>query len=375
MKRSIRYILIFVMALSVGALTPVYGDMQDDLDAIRREISQSQAQLKEGKQKEKKLGSQINELETKIQTAEKEINAIQTDINKIHETINAVKESLRVVEMEMEQQSDDLNLRLRSMYKNGEMGMVDVILGSTSVTDFMSNMDMIKLIYESDAQALESIEEHYKEVDARKKELETLQQQLIARQTVQAGKQSELLEDKNAVAVAKSELSQENKNLEKEVDEQIAEANRLAAEIRAMSGDTLYTGNGKLGWPVSGYYRVSSEFGNRIHPILGYAKLHTGMDIPAPVGTPVAAAESGTVIKAGWNNSYGNVVMIDHGKTDGGNLVTLYAHNSKLAVSEGASVSRGQTIAYAGSTGSSTGSHCHLEVRVNGEYQNPRNWL
>ena len=83
------------------------------------------------------------------------------------------------------------------------------------------------------------------------------------------------------------------------------------------------------------------------------------------------AANSGTVIKAGWNNSYGNVIMIDHG----GGIVTLYAHNSKLLVTTGDVIARGQVIALVGSTGNSTGPHIHFEVRVNGEYQNPRNWL
>jgi murein DD-endopeptidase MepM/ murein hydrolase activator NlpD len=108
-----------------------------------------------------------------------------------------------------------------------------------------------------------------------------------------------------------------------------------------------------------------------MHPILKVKKMHTGLDIPAPTGTPVIAANDGTVIKSGWNNSYGNVVIVDHG----GQIVTLYAHNSSLAVKEGEYVSKGQTIAYVGSTGNSTGPHCHFEVRVNGDYQNPKGWV
>ena len=99
--------------------------------------------------------------------------------------------------------------------------------------------------------------------------------------------------------------------------------------------------------------------------------MHTGIDIGAKAGTNVLAANNGTVIKAGWNNSYGNVVMVDHG----GGIVTLYAHNSKLLVKTGDVVAKGQTIALVGSTGNSTGPHIHFEVRVNGEYKNPRDWL
>lgn len=124
-------------------------------------------------------------------------------------------------------------------------------------------------------------------------------------------------------------------------------------------------------WTVPGKSKISSPFGMRQHPVLGYQKMHTGIDIPAPVGTTIIAANAGNVIKAGWNNSYGNMLMIDHG----GGIVTLYAHNSALLVGAGAQVSAGQAIARAGSTGVSTGPHLHFEVRVNGNYKNPLGWV
>ena len=126
-----------------------------------------------------------------------------------------------------------------------------------------------------------------------------------------------------------------------------------------------------MAWSTPSVKRVTSEYGYRIHPILGYKKLHTGMDIGAPTGTTVVAANDGTVIMSGWNNSYGYVIMIDHG----GGIVTVYAHNSKLLVSKGQKVTRGQSIAKSGSTGMSTGPHVHFEVRENGAYKNPRNYL
>ena len=124
-----------------------------------------------------------------------------------------------------------------------------------------------------------------------------------------------------------------------------------------------------MSWPVKG--RITSPFGYRIHPILKTKNLHTGLDIAASTGTPVVAANTGTVIKAGWNNSYGNLLMIDHG----GGIVTLYAHNSSLLAKVGDVVSKGQTVAKIGSTGMSTGPHLHFEVRVNGQYKNPMDWL
>jgi murein DD-endopeptidase MepM/ murein hydrolase activator NlpD len=124
-----------------------------------------------------------------------------------------------------------------------------------------------------------------------------------------------------------------------------------------------------LAWPVHG--QVTSEFGYRIHPTLGYRKFHNGIDIGAARGTPVHAAASGKVISAGWGGAYGNLVKIDHGN----GMVTYYAHNTSLAVKAGTHVERGQVIAYAGSTGRVTGPHCHFEVRIKGRTENPRPYL
>jgi len=126
-----------------------------------------------------------------------------------------------------------------------------------------------------------------------------------------------------------------------------------------------------MSWPLNGYYAISSGYINRINPISGKAEKHRGIDIPAPKGTPVLAAADGEVIESNYSYSYGNKVIIYHG----GNISTLYAHNSKLLVSVGDKVKRGDTIALVGSTGDSTGNHCHFEVRVNGEHTDPIPYL
>ena len=124
-----------------------------------------------------------------------------------------------------------------------------------------------------------------------------------------------------------------------------------------------------MAWPVSG--PITSPFGYRFHPIYGRKIFHSGIDIGVDEGTPVHAADSGVVVEADWIDGYGNAVIIDHGN----GMSTLYGHNSELAVSAGQTVSKGQVIAYAGSTGNSTGPHVHFEVRVNGDPVNPLNYL
>jgi murein DD-endopeptidase MepM/ murein hydrolase activator NlpD len=234
----------------------------------------------------------------------------------------------------------------------------------------MSNMDMVQKIYDNDIDVLKTMEDQHKQVEAQKQKLETLQANLESEKQQEADKQANLQASRGEVANLKSQVASDNADLEDQIDDLNAEADRLVSEIRKLQGNQAYTG-GNFCWPSASSTRVTSEFGMRFHPILKVNKLHTGIDIGAASGTKVLAANNGTVIKAGWNNSYGNVVMIDHG----GGIVTLYAHNSKLLVSTGDVVSKGQNIALSGSTGNSTGPHIHFEVRVNGDYKNPRDWL
>ena len=173
-----------------------------------------------------------------------------------------------------------------------------------------------------------------------------------------------------------------SQNVERLINQAAAEAAKSAKSSKSSSGGskgssgggTVYTG-GKLNWPVPAKAcfssSLSSGFVNRVSPISGRREHHTGYDIPAPYGSAIVAAESGTVIYSGWMSGYGNTIMISHG----GGLVTLYGHNSSLVVSKGQTVSRGQTVAKCGSTGWSTGNHCHFEVRVNGGAVSPASYL
>ncbi|MDR2089254.1 MAG: peptidoglycan DD-metalloendopeptidase family protein [Clostridiales Family XIII bacterium] len=369
-SRLIARILTVCLLFLATAFTVAFAVEQDDLDRVRKEISETQAKYSEGKKKENALSSRIKELEAKIKATEREISVIQSDINETQQAIRGVEQSLAEAEAEIAVQNDDLNKRLRAMYMNGEMGMLDIILSSANISEFMSATEMVQKIYESDIHLLEEMEVRRAGIDAQKKELERLRQNLVANQTARIEKQREITADKQEAALAKVEVSDENERLSQMLDELNEEANRITAEILKKMGSQDFIG-GAMGWPVPGYSKTSSPFGIRNHPTLKVPKMHTGIDIPCPKGTPIVASNGGTVIMATWNNSYGNVIMVDHG----GKIVTLYAHNSSFAVSEGAVVARGQTIAYAGSTGNSTGPHCHFEVRVNGEYQNPLQWV
>lgn len=370
-KRFVSYVFMFALTASLITVGATYaGNEQQELNNIHNQINQTQSQLNAGKKKEKQLNNQIKQLESQIAATEKEIANLKGDINKTEQEISVVMQNLAALEQEMNTQNESLQQRLRAMYKNGDIGLVQILLGSENITDFMTNMDMVQKIFDNDVEVLKVMEEQHKQIETQRQQLESLQAQLESEKQQEAGKQASLQTSRGEVASLKAQVASDNAVLAAQIDELNKEADRLVEEIKRLQGNQAYAG-GDFTWPSASSTRVTSEFGMRIHPILKVKKLHTGLDIGAASGTKVLAANSGNVIKAGWNNSYGNVVMIDHG----GGIVTLYAHNSKLLVSTGDVVSKGQSIALVGSTGSSTGPHIHFEVRVDGQYQNPRNWL
>ena len=370
-KRWICYSLVTMLLFSLTSLGLSFGgNEQDKLNELNKQISKLQSQLKAGKAEEGKLNAQIKNLDNLIKAAEGEIRDLQSEIAQTNKKIAEVEAQLKEKQADIDQQNEEMGSRIRAMYKNGDVGVLEVLLGSESMTDFLTNLDMAQKIFDNDVTMLEQLEEQHKSIQKYYNQLDELKKKLTAKKQAEASKQDQLQVSRGDVSQLKSEVAGENKALEKQVDAMNAEANALVAEILRLQGTEDYVG-GDFAWPVPASKRVTSEFGMRLHPILKVKKLHTGMDIGASTGTPIVAANAGKVIKAAWNNSYGYMVMVDHG----GGKVTLYAHCSKLNVKTGDIVTRGQTIALVGSTGASTGAHLHFEVRVNGEYKNPRNYL
>jgi len=343
---------------------------QSQLDAIQDQIDKMEQELNEGKKQSGALLSEIRTLEKQIYSAEVELNGLQRNINSTKSMISRKMAELDVLEEDIAVQSENLNARLRTMYKNGEVGILTVLMGSADMSDFMTNLDMVQRIYDSDAELLEQLQGQYDQVIGQKMELQALRDTLLGQQAEESARQEALQASKGQVQTKKAVIDRDNATLEKQVDALNAEANALTAKILGLQGTGSYIG-GTMCWPSQASTRISSPFGYRIHPILRVKKMHTGIDIAAASGTNILAANAGTVITAGWNNSYGYMVMIDHG----GGIVTLYAHSSKLLVNKGTVVGRGQAIAKVGSTGMSTGPHLHFEVRVNGVYKNPRDYV
>jgi len=158
--------------------------------------------------------------------------------------------------------------------------------------------------------------------------------------------------------------------LEAQEDRLLEDSKRLEDEINKAQLEMEYAG-GIMAWPTPGYYRITSPYGMRVHPIYGYSKMHTGVDIGVAMNQNIVAANDGVVQYAGWYGAYGNIVIVDHG----GGISTLSAHNTRVLVSKGQKVTKGQVISKSGTTGLSTGPHLHFEVRLNGNHTNPLNYI
>ena len=368
---SIALAMVAAVMLTPFVKAATIDDWQNQLNNKNKEKEQIQEELNQSKKDLETAEKELNALDQKIYQAGVELNQLTGELNETKAEIVKGLEELEQLKKDIEKQNDDLNSRLRSMYKNGDVGMLSVVFGSSSMSDVMTNMDMVQRIYNADAELLASIREQYELVDAQNQKLEALKGQLEEQQAVIAEKKAALEADEAEARAKRNALQADAESLQKQYDAAKKEADAISETIKVLqSQNTQYIG-GAMCWPSQASTRITSPFGWRYLSLLGGRNYHTGVDIGAAGGTNILAANSGKVIKAGWNNSYGYMVMVDHG----GGIVTLYAHSSKLLVKTGDVVTRGQAIALIGSTGMSTGNHLHFEVRVNGKYQNPLNYI
>ncbi len=373
MKGRFRFAVILLLILSM-TLTFAYGTRsQEEVDA---DIDAKQQELDEGKEKVEELQGEMNEIQAEIDETQGSIDNVSSQIVSLQMEISENQKKLERKKEEIEVSIDNLNQRLRNMYKNGSIGFIDVILSSENVSDLITNVELVGKIYASDKDLVSKLEQEYQEIEEIQTALESQRGDLDAKMSELNALQDQLSANYEKAEASKEEQEAINDQLEDDLADLEAESAEIAAMIAARSSDQEYqgSGSGAFMWPVPGYYSISSEYAYRWCPYHGY-ELHSGIDIPAAYGTSVVAADDGLVISAGWMGSYGNAVLISHGN----GLYTLYGHNSSLNVYEGQTVSQGQTIAFVGSTGNSTGNHCHFEVRLGGSNYgnsvNPHNYL
>ena len=365
---------------------------QSDVDALKDKLEDQAAEKKELQAELNSIDSekatvkeQIEALDARINSTEEQIELQNDLIDSLEEMIAQKEEELVEARQKEEEQYEKFKTRVRVMYEQGETSYLEVLLSADDLSDFLSKYEIVSQIAEYDknlfeelkalkeeiAQTKAELEEDRQQAENARKELEVskseLDTQLANRSQAMKELESAAEEVKASFAEIEAEENSINAQIDKIVKEMEAEAERKRREEAAQGGGgssssgTTQVGNYTYPLP-SGYRTVSSRFGYRNHPVTG---LHTGVDISAPNGTPISAAQSGAVIIAGYSSAWGNYVVINHGN----GITTLYAHMSKILTTKGATVSAGQQIGKVGSTGYSTGNHLHFEVRQNGSYQ------
>lgn len=368
-------VAVFVLFSQVAYAAKSVNDLKSELAQNQKETEKIKNEIKE-KQKDKNAATaRMNELDMEISGVQKDIDSVQYVIDEKQSEIDAANEKIGGLNHNIEMTKEKLGTRLKVMYVYGSTSYLEIILSANSFSDLFARINAVKSIIRHDNNMIDDYAAQVTALEDAKTIVELEQQEQIEARDILDAQQSKLEKLRNEKNQVVKELEKDIAALEKAEKQKENDAAALQSEInRALnksSNKVVYTGNGKFSWPSASSTRVTSEFGYRIHPIFGTKKLHRGMDIGAAAGTDVLAAESGVVLTAGYNNSYGYYVTINHGS----GYVTLYAHNSKLLVSSGQSVSRGQVIAKCGSTGNSTGPHIHFEVQVNGKLVNPRSYL
>lgn len=343
------------------------SDAQDELEEVEGEMTETMKQIKE-------LNSSISENQTQLDSLNDQITSLNKELEEITEQLNETQE-------EFNSQEEALKTRIIAQYKNGTVSYLDVLLNSNGILEFISNYYILTEMVENDTELLESIEQKKKEIEENKEKLETKKSDLKVKKA-EADKISVTL--KNQMTQKNSyydDLTEQEKEIQEKLDQYAEDEKKISQEIanfqknNSSSADIEYTG-GQLLWPLPGYTRLSSSFGNRTYKINGVtvSDFHRGIDIPAPKGTNIIAAGDAVVVKAQTNpyvSSYGKYVTLYHG----GSLYTVYAHCSALNVSVGQKVSAGQVIAYVGTTGNSTGNHLHFEVQEGGSLKQPLTYV
>ncbi|MGF1603441.1 MAG: peptidoglycan DD-metalloendopeptidase family protein [Thermosynechococcaceae cyanobacterium] len=356
-----------VQAQGAGELQQRQQTVEQQREAItqqRRQVQQQEGIAREnlqGVQRNlKATDAQIQENETKLTEAKTQLANLETD--------------LTTAQASYEVKQGNTSARLRFLQRQRNTNTWATLLQSNTLEQLLERRRQLKMVYQSDSTALVSLKterdrlnDQKLQVEIQKNQIALITGQLLGQKAdfqAEAKAQGELVTrlqtDRQALEAAELQLSQDSERIA------IMLRQRLSVPgIPGIPGAAPPPGSGQFQMPASG--PITSGFGYRVHPVLGRGRLHAGMDIGVPTGTPIYAAEAGTVITAGWNGGYGNCVIIDHG----GGLTTLYGHASELYVTAGQSVQRGQPIAAVGSTGLSTGPHLHFEVRVNGTPTDP----
>lgn len=362
------------------------NELKQEMDARSKTIKQKQAEIKSKEaQKDAQVAKRM-ELDTQISGLEEDIDDVESVIREKDAEIQEKNNRIEELQQVIDKNKDTLKQRVRIMYEYGNSSYLEVLLQANGFGDLLTRISVLQDIVSHDNKIIDDYIASQTELEAAKQTIVTEREEQVSAKSILESKKSELKTLQSEKQQIIDSLNADINALEKEEKAAEAEYNSIMSQVKkaqqelqkkqsssssSASSGAVKKGTGQFLWPAAAGGRITSGYGRREKPNAAATSIHRGIDIGVASGTNVLAADGGTVIVAGSGRSYGNYVVIDHGN----GYTTLYAHNSRLCVSVGESVSRGQVIAKAGSTGNSTGPHIHFEVSYNGSLVNPMNFF
>lgn len=379
---------IFICWLLAGTIcvngVSVYAASRSSLDQkLRQTNSKRNYFLQKKKQADLKLRTEKNKLNSnqqKLEKAQYELRTTTQRYNSLIANLASMEHQLNTAIAEFRSIDAAMKVRIRQVYKHQRTGMFELILSATNVNNLMDMFYFEKIIIQDDYKRMQAVKEKANEIALLKNQVEN-QKRMVEASIRDINNQRATIQGSIAENKSMIERLQKDKNYYERSERELA---RQSASIQSMI-ENLTRQNSKSGssqvrvsstgfiYPISG--PITSPFGWRVHPIFKSRIFHSGIDIGGPNGGAIKASNDGRVIYSGWYGGYGKVVILDHGVINGKPITTLYGHMSAINVSNGQNVKKGQTIGREGSTGYSTGPHCHFEVRVNGKPTNPLNYI
>lgn len=347
---------------------------RDDALSASRKKQHAQKILNKLKSAKDNLELYIIELDKSLNELSIEKNHLEKNQKELSMSIKETKKSLALAQKAQSAQYEAMKQRIQMVYESGNQQYMDVLLSATSMTDILNKTEYAYQVSMYDYNIL-------KELKVAKEQVANLKMKLEKDLETNEVLQKELKEQTETIEIILAEKHQQVSEYQASIEGQQAEIDKytrakaeaeaiIAAAEQTASSSGPYTG-GAFVWPVPSCMQISSPYGERVSPVPGASSFHRGIDIPCSVGASIVAAANGTVIVATHNYAEGNYIVLDHG----GGVCTVYMHNSSLLVSVGQTVKAGEGIALGGSSGISSGPHCHFGVRVNGSYVDPMGYL
>ena len=352
-----------------------YNSNLNKIQSIKKQQAQAHAKVRHLKILENIETNKLYKNQRRLESNKNTLIQSQTAYtNKQKELVN-MENTLRQAQCEFVLLDKDLKDRIRQIYKTQKTGFLQLLLSSSDINTLIDRIYFEKIIVKEDYKRLQKAREKANQIIALREQIErqkrSIEQTINSINSQQKIIESNIAQNQEMIHKLKTNRSYYEK-AERDLARQSASIQAMISNMRPSSSKQVQVTTGFIK-PIAG--PITSPFGYRIHPIFKTKIFHSGIDIGGPNGGAIRASNNGRVIYAGWYGGYGQVVILDHGIVRGQPITTLYAHLSSISVSKGQTVTKGQQIGREGSTGYSTGPHCHFEVRVNGQPRNPLNYI